>query len=166
LMTTDMHSVRKEVLRAFVIVTVLLPALCLLGACNDLQKSANAGDGSEIVHQGNRVIVPEKNPLAARLQAEAVVLSTVQRQVAAPASVEADPARYARILPPLSGRVLRLLVRPGDSVTLWVPRPTILAREASSPRRIIHWCGSRTSLLTALLDKRILTRPPRIVTLL
>jgi len=114
--TTEMHSIRKEVSRAVVAVTVLLPWLFLLEGCDRLQKSANAGDGTEIVHQGNRVIVPDKNPLAPRLQVEAVALTTVQRQVAAPASVEADPARYARILPPLSGRVLRSFVHPGDSV--------------------------------------------------
>ena len=111
-----MDNVRIVRSRRSLVSVVLFPGLWLLGACDGLQKSADAGDGSEIVHQGNRVIVPDKNPLAPRLQVEAVALTTVQRQVTAPASVEADPARYARILPPLSGRVLHLFVHPGDSV--------------------------------------------------
>jgi len=111
-----MHTTKKEVSLQRLTAALLLPGVLLMGACNGLQKSANAGDGTEIVHQGNRVVVPDKNPLASRLQVESVAFTTVQRQVAAPASVEADPARYARILPPLSGRVLRLFVHPGDSV--------------------------------------------------
>ena len=111
-----MYNIRKEVLWTVVLVVVLTPCLCLLGGCNGLQKSASAGDGTEIVHQGGRVIVPDKNPLASRLQVEPVALTTIKRQVAAPASVEADPARYARILPPLSGHILQLFVRAGEGV--------------------------------------------------
>ena len=95
---------------------VLVLSLLVLTACNGFQKAANADDSAAIRHQGNRVTVPPNSPLASRLQVEPAELTTVQRQVAAPASVEADPARYARILPPLSGHILQLFVRPGDSV--------------------------------------------------
>jgi len=61
-------------------------------------------------------MVPPGSPLAGRLQVAAVQQTTVQHQVAAPASVEADPSLFAKILPPLSGRILRLFVRPGDRV--------------------------------------------------
>lgn len=84
--------------------------------CEGGSKTTAASDASSIQHQGSRVIVPASNPLASRLQSEAVRYTTFTRQVAAPASVEADPARYARILPPLAGRVLKLYVRPGDAV--------------------------------------------------
>ena len=78
-------------------------------------KTRNA-DATAIVHDGNKVTVPTNNPLSGRLQAEPAELTSVQRQVAAPASVEADPARYAKILPPLSGHILQLFVHPGDTV--------------------------------------------------
>jgi membrane fusion protein, heavy metal efflux system len=96
--------------------SLLLPWLFLLGGCDGVVKSAQSDDSTAPVHQGNRVTVPVGSPLASRLQVEGVQRTTVQRQVEAPASVEADPARYARILPPLSGRVLQLFVRPGDAV--------------------------------------------------
>src|SRR5262249_44458436 len=67
-------------------------------------------------HVGNRVIVPASSPLASRLEVEPAKFTTFTHRVTAPASVEADPARYARILPPLNGRVLRILVHPGDRV--------------------------------------------------
>jgi cobalt-zinc-cadmium efflux system membrane fusion protein len=95
---------------------LLVPSLLVLSACDGVVKSAKSDDSTALVHEGNRVTVPPSSPLVSRLQVEAVQMTTVQRQVAAPASVEADPARYARILPPLSGRILALFVRPGDTV--------------------------------------------------
>ena len=94
-------------------------ALLLLSAltgCGDARKNVSADDASVIQHNGNRVIVPPSSPLASRLEIEPAKLTTFTRQVTAPASVEADPARYARILPPLNGRILQLFVHPGDAV--------------------------------------------------
>jgi len=94
-------------------------ALLLLSAltgCGDARKNVSADDASAIQHNGNRVIVPPSSPLASRLEIEPAKLTTFTRQVTAPASVEADPARYARILPPLNGRILQLFVHPGDAV--------------------------------------------------
>jgi cobalt-zinc-cadmium efflux system membrane fusion protein len=96
--------------------TWVLLFLLILSGCSGGQKSAKADDSAAIQHQGNRVTVPPNSPLASRLQVEAVQLTAVHHQVAAPASVEADPALFAKILPPLSGRVLRLYVHPGDTV--------------------------------------------------
>lgn len=98
---------------ASVTLAAILPAMT---GCGGLAKSAQSDNSAAIEHQGNRVTVPPGSPLASRLQVEPVQPTTVQHQVAAPASVEADPALFARILPPLSGRILRLFVHPGDTV--------------------------------------------------
>jgi len=97
----------------------LLFALLLLAftGCEKLAKPVRSDDSTSVAHDGNRVIVSPKSPLASRLQVEPAKTTTIRRQVTAPASVEADPARYAKILPPLNGRVLQLFVHPGDSVT-------------------------------------------------
>lgn len=94
-------------------------AVCIaavLAACGDGQNKTSADVASGIQREGNRVVVPPSSPLASRLDVEPAKFTTVTRQVTAPASVEADPARYARILPPMSGRVLKILVHPGDAV--------------------------------------------------
>lgn len=88
----------------------------ILTGCGGGPKATSTSDAPAIQHQGNRVIVSPSNPLASRLQGEPVRYTTFTRQVSAPASVEADPARYARILPPLAGHVLKLYVHPGDAV--------------------------------------------------
>jgi len=97
----------------------LLLALLLLvfTGCEKLDKPVRSDDSTSVARDGNRVIVSPKSPLASRLQVEPAKTTTIRRQVTAPASVEADPARYAKILPPLNGRVLQLFVHPGDSVT-------------------------------------------------
>lgn len=87
-----------------------------LYGCGNSEKKASAEDSPVIQHEGNRVIVPSGSPLAARLEVEPAQFTTYTHRVTAPASVEADPARYARILPPLNGRILKLFVRPGDRV--------------------------------------------------
>jgi len=97
----------------------LLFALLLLvfTGCEKLDKPVRSDDSTSVARDGNRVIVSPKSPLASRLRVEPAKTTTIRRQVTAPASVEADPARYAKILPPLNGRVLQLFVHPGDSVT-------------------------------------------------
>jgi cobalt-zinc-cadmium efflux system membrane fusion protein len=102
-------------MKAYLLLGPLL-VVVVAGGCGDAEKKVSAGDANAIRRENNRVIVPAGSPLASRLEIEQAQMTTVAHQVAAPASVEADPARFARILPPLNGRVLQLFVHPGDAV--------------------------------------------------
>jgi multidrug efflux pump subunit AcrA (membrane-fusion protein) len=90
--------------------------LLSIAGCGDVRKKSSQDDPTAIRHINSQVIVPSSSPLASRLEVESAKLTTFSHRVTAPASVEADPARYARILPPLNGRILRLFVHPGDRV--------------------------------------------------
>ena len=122
--------------------SVLVPIAMLLaamGGCGEGHKQASADDASAVQHTGNKVIVPASSPLAGRLEVEPAKMTTFTRQVTAPASVEADPARYARILPPLNGRVLQLFVHPGDAVKkgqelLTIDAPDFVSAQADYSR--------------------------------
>ena len=65
---------------------------------------------------GESIFVPEGSPYRKRLVVETVATQPLRRPLDAPAVVEADPARTARVLPPLGGRIVDLKVELGDRV--------------------------------------------------
>jgi cobalt-zinc-cadmium efflux system membrane fusion protein len=94
-----------------------LLGIAVLASCGRTHAPSSAATAStDPVRQGSRVTIPEGSPLVGRLEVQPAQRSEVQRQVTAPASVEAEPQRQAKILPPLAGRVVDIKVRSGDSV--------------------------------------------------
>lgn len=73
------------------------------------------------VRRGDRIEIPHSSSLRGRLVVATAEYRNVRRSLEAPAEVEADPARRARITPPLPGRVVELFVRFGDRVTAGQP---------------------------------------------
>jgi cobalt-zinc-cadmium efflux system membrane fusion protein len=65
---------------------------------------------------GGRVVVPEGSPLRQRLRVAEAASESLKGQLVAPAQVEAEPSRMAKIAPPLPGRIVKLFVRFGDAV--------------------------------------------------
>jgi cobalt-zinc-cadmium efflux system membrane fusion protein len=74
-----------------------------------------------LVRDGQRITVPEGSPLRRKLTVEPVTQREIQRTLVLPAVVEADPARLAKILPPLAGRITQLRVQLGQRVDLGQP---------------------------------------------
>ena len=72
--------------------------------------------GPLLVREGNRLVVPVGSALRERLRVETVGDEASAHEVTLPATVEADPARTANILPPLTGKLVELKVRLGDTV--------------------------------------------------
>jgi cobalt-zinc-cadmium efflux system membrane fusion protein len=79
-------------------------------------KPAVAPAGPMLVRQGARLFVPEDSPLRARLAVAVAGELASAHAVDLPAVVEANPANTVNILPPLTGRLLALKVRLGDTV--------------------------------------------------
>ncbi len=73
------------------------------------------------IRHGDRIEIPSNSPLRGRLVVALAAYRNVRRSLEAPAVVEADPARTARIAPPLPGRVVQLFVRFGDKVIAGQP---------------------------------------------
>jgi membrane fusion protein, heavy metal efflux system len=67
--------------------------------------------------EGSRITVPPTSPLRTRLDIAAVENRSISRNLTLPAVVEADPARTAKVLPPVAGRVTELKVQLGARVT-------------------------------------------------
>jgi membrane fusion protein, heavy metal efflux system len=77
----------------------------------------NSGEGTPLlIHQGDKIVVPEGSALRSRLTVRAAETEPVAPRLSLPAVVESDPARTAPVLAPLSGRVVRLGAQLGDRV--------------------------------------------------
>lgn len=70
-----------------------------------------------LVHNGDKIFIPEGSPLRDRLVVAAVQSEPVSGKLVLPGVVEADPARTASVLTPLGGRLVELKVSLGDRVT-------------------------------------------------
>jgi len=80
---------------------------------------------SPFVHQGDRIVIPPGSGLRSRLVVEPVAAKNDPHILSLPASVEADPAHTVNILPPVAGKVVKLLVRLGDHVAKGQPLAVI-----------------------------------------
>ena len=78
-----------------------------------------------LVHQGDKFIIPQGSVLRTDLVIKQVIEKNSPHTVLMPAAVEADPARTVNILPPVSGRVVKLMVRLGDHVLKGQPLAVI-----------------------------------------
>ena len=66
--------------------------------------------------EGSRITVPATSPLRMRLDIAEIQDRSISRNLTLPAVVEADPARTAKVLPPVAGRVTELKVQLGARV--------------------------------------------------
>jgi membrane fusion protein, heavy metal efflux system len=115
----------------------VLPALVLLGLGLGIGAPRLAGNisgggnrtvaieayekASHFVREGEHISVPPNSPLRRKLAVEAVSEKEIQRTLVLPAVVEADPARLIKVLPPLTGRVMKLMVQLGERVEAGQP---------------------------------------------
>jgi cobalt-zinc-cadmium efflux system membrane fusion protein len=67
-------------------------------------------------HDGARLIVPEASPLRRTLAVATLADENVAAPFTLPAVVEADPARLAKVLTPVTGRIVSIAKRLGDEV--------------------------------------------------
>ena len=90
--------------------------IVFLNSCDSPSKAHNVSPAIHFERQGNLIIIPEGSALRQQLKFETAKVETIALQLAAPAVVEANPDRYARVCPPLAGRIAHLNVRLGDPV--------------------------------------------------
>lgn len=92
----------------------ILLSLAVLVGCSPSSK--NEAVPAAFAREGDQITVPSSSPLRGKLRIEAARLDAVAPLVIAPALVETDPRRTARITAPYAGRITRLDVQLGDRV--------------------------------------------------
>jgi cobalt-zinc-cadmium efflux system membrane fusion protein len=96
---------------------VLVAAALLTHGFGLLRGSNKSDEGpAAMVHQGDKIVVPEGSALRARLSIAPASAEPVTPRLVLPGIVESDPARTAAVLTPLSGRLISLKVSLGERV--------------------------------------------------
>src|SRR5215468_3053001 len=97
-------------------IAVVVLGLAATTACRRGARVESTQETPPFTREGTRILVPAQSPLRAKLQVEPVRRLPVSSRLSAPASLEADPSRMAKITPPLAGRVTSLSVKLGSLV--------------------------------------------------
>jgi len=79
-------------------------------------RAGSGGEAPLLVHQGNRIFVPQNSPLRQRLKVIPAPAVPTSGLISAPGIVESDPVRTVVVLPPGGGRVRKVEVNLGDRV--------------------------------------------------
>jgi len=108
----------KKYLFAWLVLALLLCVVVVWLVMNARAAPVNAAISLKpmVVRQGKNLFVPESSLLRARLSVAEVVQQPGVAEITLPATVEADPANVINVLPPLTGKLVTLQVRLGDSV--------------------------------------------------
>jgi membrane fusion protein, heavy metal efflux system len=91
-------------------------------ACSRPSKAQSQSDSSQaIVASAEGLLVPETSPLRRQLRVAAIHPREIRHELNVPATAEADPAKMAKVSPPMPGRVVKLFVRLGEAVRQGTP---------------------------------------------
>ncbi len=98
------------------VIYVLFIAYAGLSSCTSPSEVNSTPPPPNFERRGNLILIPERSPLRQSLTFDTARAENIAVQLSAPAVVEANPDRYARICPPLAGRIAQLNVRLGEAV--------------------------------------------------
>lgn len=138
--------------RNWVLGAVIL-LLIIVVVVPQLRKTKPAEDAPpQFVRSNGYIYIPEYSPLRQRISVGAVETATIRRQVSAPATVEAMPAKRANIFPPAGGRIVQLFVNMGQSVRAGQPLFEIYSPDMAEVQT--EFISARSSLQQAERELR------------
>ncbi|GGC67847.1 efflux RND transporter periplasmic adaptor subunit [Undibacterium terreum] len=93
----------------------------LLSGCEKKNEKTAADAGQEasaapLLRDGASIRLPSASPLRKAISVAIVTEQTIERSISVPGAIEADAARLIKVVPPVSGRIVQLNKRLGDSV--------------------------------------------------
>ena len=104
---------------------------------------------------GDRIIVPEGSPLRTLLAVAPPTLKEVARTLVLPATVEADPSRTVKVLPPVTGRITELKVQLGGRVVQGQELAVIDSGDLAQAYSDIEKARSTVTLTKKALDRQL-----------
>jgi cobalt-zinc-cadmium efflux system membrane fusion protein len=112
-------------------------------------------ESAALVREGARITVPEGSPIRGKLLIGPVGEREVQRKLVLPATVEADPARTVKVVPPVTGRVTNLMVELGERVTRGQDLAVIDSGDLAQAYADIEKAKSVVALTKKSLDRQL-----------
>src|ERR1700730_3260695 len=142
MLCTGVLQRRRAILRPMSLRALLLMScvLCALAACGR-NESPSAAPGQKSGSQGlpggsqagHVVVIPADSPQMKQIRVAPVQLAAVPTdELVAPARVTTNPNLVSRVLPPVQGRILRVMVKFGDSVEKGQPVMLMESPDADS----------------------------------
>lgn len=104
---------------------------------------------------GNRIIIPDTSPLRTLLGVAPPAMKEVARTLVLPATVEADPSRTVRVMPPVTGRVTELKVQLGGRVFAGQELAVIDSGDLAQAYADIDKARSAVTLTKKALDRQL-----------
>ena len=97
-------------------------ALLVLGACRESDGAGKGGSGGPAppaaVSAPGLMVLPPDSPQLRQIRVESVKTAAMPlEEVISPGKIEVNPNRVSRVVLPVPGRIARVMVRLGDSVT-------------------------------------------------
>jgi cobalt-zinc-cadmium efflux system membrane fusion protein len=118
-------------------------------------EAAGAAPQPAFSRAGNRIIVPEASPLRRLLTVSAPAAREVARTLVLPATVEADPSRTVRVMPPVTGRITELKVQLGGRVAAGQELAVIDSGDLAQAWADIDKARSAVTLTRKALDRQL-----------
>jgi len=116
--------------RAFPV--VLMSLAVAIGACGSHEAPVQA-TAAETAHAGDVVTLPADSPMLKQLRRERVMLRDLPTdEIVAPGKLEANPNRVSKVVLPLGGRIVSVMVKTGDAVRKDQPLLTIQSPDADA----------------------------------
>jgi len=100
-----------------IVLSIVLGALIGPAAIGCHENAERAAAPPELERKGDTLVIPDKSPLRQKLSFGTATNEHFEIRLPVPAVVEPDPSRFAKVYPPLAGRVAKLHVSLGDNVS-------------------------------------------------
>jgi membrane fusion protein, heavy metal efflux system len=121
----------------------------------DIASPSQAATPSVVSRVGDRLIVPEASPLRTLLTVAPPTVKDVARTLTLPASVEADPSRTVKVMPPVTGRITELKVQLGGRVVQGQDLAVIDSGDLAQAFSDIEKARSTVTLTKKALDRQL-----------
>jgi membrane fusion protein, heavy metal efflux system len=131
----------------------LIAAAVILSFAGCTSRTAAASGPAVLVTPGT-VVIPVDSPMLKQITRDTVRLAALPTdEVVAPGRIEANPNRISKVMLPVTGRVMTVLVKAGDAVRKEQPLLTIQSPDADAAMSMFLSANASVTQAQAVLSK-------------